>query len=197
MDLLNQDRSPLCNTRPQQILDPQVQRHLTHFSMITHGFGSPAIVAALTAVQVIQIYTILLKDLRILLQSLYFFTFCTLEMNCPNVREIQRDSIDHHSHRKKVWQFSEFWWLPCQTSTNNLTAWHPFEITRSVVVYLDNRRLSEKLIIVIVCLGEHLEWKVRLINWKSSFLELLERDPEVLGQDLPQHHPHLPGYEPD
>ena len=61
MDLLNQDRSPLCNTRPQQILDPQVQRHLTHFSMITHGFGSPAIVAALTAVQVIQIYTILLK----------------------------------------------------------------------------------------------------------------------------------------
>jgi len=51
MDLLNQDRSPLCNTRPQQILDPQVQRHLTHFSMITHGFGSPAIVAALTAVQ--------------------------------------------------------------------------------------------------------------------------------------------------
>ena len=52
MDLLNQDRSPLCNTRPQQILDPSIQRHLTHFSMITHGFGSPAIVAALTAVQV-------------------------------------------------------------------------------------------------------------------------------------------------
>ena len=52
MDLLNQDRSPLCNTRPQQILDPGIQRHLTHFSMITHGFGSPAIVAALTAIQV-------------------------------------------------------------------------------------------------------------------------------------------------
>ena len=51
MDLLNQDRSPLCNTRPQQILDPSIQRHLTHFSMITHGFGSPAIVAALTAIQ--------------------------------------------------------------------------------------------------------------------------------------------------
>ena len=51
MDLLNQDRSPLCNTRPQQILDPGIQRHLTHFSMITHGFGSPAIVAALTAIQ--------------------------------------------------------------------------------------------------------------------------------------------------
>ena len=51
MDLLNQDRSPLCNTRPHQILDPTIQRHLTHFSLITHGFGSPAIVAALTAIQ--------------------------------------------------------------------------------------------------------------------------------------------------
>ena len=52
MDLLNQDRSPLCNTRPQPILDPSIQRHLTHFSMVTHGFGSPAIVASLTAIQV-------------------------------------------------------------------------------------------------------------------------------------------------
>lgn len=52
MDLLNQDRSPLCNTRPQHILDGSIQRHLTHFSLITHGFGSPAIVAALTAIQV-------------------------------------------------------------------------------------------------------------------------------------------------
>ncbi|XP_046740158.1 transcription factor AP-2-epsilon isoform X1 [Diprion similis] len=51
MDLLNQDRSPLCNTRPSHILDPSIQRHLTHFSLITHGFGSPAMVAALTAVQ--------------------------------------------------------------------------------------------------------------------------------------------------
>ncbi|CAG7834920.1 unnamed protein product [Allacma fusca] len=50
-DLLNQDRSPLCNTRPQLLLDPSIQRHLTHFSLITHGFGSPAIVAALTAIQ--------------------------------------------------------------------------------------------------------------------------------------------------
>ena len=52
MDLLNQDRSPLCNTRPQPLLEPSVQRHLTHFSLITHGFGSPAIVAALSAIQV-------------------------------------------------------------------------------------------------------------------------------------------------
>lgn len=52
MDLLNQDRSPLCNTRPPHLLDPSVQRHLTHFSLISHGFGGPAIVAALTAIQV-------------------------------------------------------------------------------------------------------------------------------------------------
>ena len=52
MDLLNQDRSPLCNTKPTMILDESIQRHLTHFSLITHGFGSPAIVAALTAIQV-------------------------------------------------------------------------------------------------------------------------------------------------
>lgn len=51
MDTLNQDRSPLGNTRPQTILEPQMQRHLSHFSAITHGFGSPAVVASLTAVQ--------------------------------------------------------------------------------------------------------------------------------------------------
>lgn len=50
IDLLNQDRSPLCNSRPQPILDPSIQRHLTHFSLVTHGFGSPAICAALTGV---------------------------------------------------------------------------------------------------------------------------------------------------
>ena len=51
LDLLNQDRSPLGNTRPQIILDHSIQRHLTHFSLITHGFGSPALVAGMTAVQ--------------------------------------------------------------------------------------------------------------------------------------------------
>ncbi|XP_022818218.1 transcription factor AP-2-epsilon isoform X2 [Spodoptera litura] len=51
MDLLNQDRSPLCNTRPPHLLEPAIQRHLTHFSLISHGFGGPAIVAALTAIQ--------------------------------------------------------------------------------------------------------------------------------------------------
>ena len=52
MDLLNQDRSPLCNTRPQPLLDPAIQRHLTHFSMISHGFGTPAIVASMSAILV-------------------------------------------------------------------------------------------------------------------------------------------------
>ncbi|XP_021948627.1 transcription factor AP-2-epsilon [Folsomia candida] len=51
LDLLNSDRSPLCNTRPSPLLDPTIQRHLTHFSLITHGFGAPALVAALTAIQ--------------------------------------------------------------------------------------------------------------------------------------------------
>lgn len=74
MDLLNQDRSPLCNTRPQHILDSSIQRHLTHFSLISHGFGSPAIVAALTAIQVsllqriwqtkVKLYFLLLELLK-------------------------------------------------------------------------------------------------------------------------------------
>ena len=67
VDFLNQDRSPLCNTRPQPLLDPSIQvidpfpasdstsgsqRHFTHFSMISHGFGTPAIVAAMSAILV-------------------------------------------------------------------------------------------------------------------------------------------------
>lgn len=54
MTLLNKDRSPLCNTRPPPELEPIIQKPLTHFSLISHGFGSPAIVAALQAIQVIQ-----------------------------------------------------------------------------------------------------------------------------------------------
>ena len=30
-------------------LDPEVQKHLTNFSLITHGFGGPAMVAVLNA----------------------------------------------------------------------------------------------------------------------------------------------------
>ena len=111
MDLLNQDRSPLCNTRPQQILDPGVQRHLTHFSMITHGFGSPAIVAALTAVQV-----------------------STFGQNL----------------------FLSF------ANTTRFLFW--FEQSRLTIFFFVS--------------------------------ELLERDSEVFGQNVPQHHPHLLGHEP-
>ncbi|MBN3293779.1 AP2E factor, partial [Polypterus senegalus] len=50
-DLMAQDRSPLGNSRPSPILEPGVQSCLTHFSLITHGFGTPAICAALTAFQ--------------------------------------------------------------------------------------------------------------------------------------------------
>ncbi|CAF1305765.1 unnamed protein product, partial [Didymodactylos carnosus] len=50
-ELLSQDRSPLGNCRLNPVLDPSVQRHLTHFSLITHGFGSPAIVGAMAAFQ--------------------------------------------------------------------------------------------------------------------------------------------------
>uniref|UniRef100_W5MJ62 Transcription factor AP-2 gamma (activating enhancer binding protein 2 gamma) n=1 Tax=Lepisosteus oculatus TaxID=7918 RepID=W5MJ62_LEPOC len=50
-DLLTQDRSPLGNTRPAPILEPGIQGCLTHFSLITHGFGSPAICAAMTSLQ--------------------------------------------------------------------------------------------------------------------------------------------------
>lgn len=50
-DLLAQDRSPIGNTHPQPILEDSVQRPLTQFSSITHGFGTPAICAAMTALQ--------------------------------------------------------------------------------------------------------------------------------------------------
>ena len=51
-DLLAQDRSPLgTNSRLAPVLDVSIQRHLTHFSYVTHGFGTPAIVGAMSALQ--------------------------------------------------------------------------------------------------------------------------------------------------
>uniref|UniRef100_A0A8C0NIU6 Transcription factor AP-2 C-terminal domain-containing protein n=1 Tax=Canis lupus familiaris TaxID=9615 RepID=A0A8C0NIU6_CANLF len=50
-DLMAQDRSPLGASRPGLLLEPGVQGRLTHFSLLTHGFGGPAICAALTAFQ--------------------------------------------------------------------------------------------------------------------------------------------------
>ncbi|CAL8299158.1 unnamed protein product [Lota lota] len=51
MDLMSQDRSPLGGSRPTPCLEPTVQGSLTHFSLLTHGFGTPAICAALSAFQ--------------------------------------------------------------------------------------------------------------------------------------------------
>ena len=51
--MLNQDRSPPhYNPRAPMLLDPSIQRNLTQFSLITHGFGGPAIGAALTSFQI-------------------------------------------------------------------------------------------------------------------------------------------------
>ncbi len=51
VDLMSQDRSPLGASRSIPCLEPGVQSSLTHFSLLTHGFGTPAICAALSAFQ--------------------------------------------------------------------------------------------------------------------------------------------------
>ncbi|CAG0888783.1 unnamed protein product [Cyprideis torosa] len=51
MDTLNRDRSPLCHTSPPPLLPARVQEPMEVFSRLTHGFGTPAIVASLAAVQ--------------------------------------------------------------------------------------------------------------------------------------------------
>ena len=47
------DGTPLTSLERQSLaagpLDPDMQKHLTNFSLITHGFGGPAMVAALNA----------------------------------------------------------------------------------------------------------------------------------------------------
>uniref|UniRef100_A0A8C2VEB4 Transcription factor AP-2 gamma n=1 Tax=Chinchilla lanigera TaxID=34839 RepID=A0A8C2VEB4_CHILA len=50
-DLLNQDRTPNGNNRPTPVLEANIQNCLSHFSLITHGFGSQAICAAVSALQ--------------------------------------------------------------------------------------------------------------------------------------------------
>jgi len=51
-DLISQDRSPLgTNSRLTPVLDVTTQKHLTHFSLVTHGFGTPAIIGAMSALQ--------------------------------------------------------------------------------------------------------------------------------------------------
>ncbi|XP_014666166.1 PREDICTED: transcription factor AP-2-alpha-like [Priapulus caudatus] len=48
-DLFAKDRSPVGTARPQPILEPEIQKNLTHFSLLSHGFGPPALSAGLTA----------------------------------------------------------------------------------------------------------------------------------------------------
>jgi transcription factor AP-2 delta len=39
------------NNRLAPVLDVSIQRNLTHFSLVTHGFGTPAIIGAMSALQ--------------------------------------------------------------------------------------------------------------------------------------------------
>ncbi|KAM7328543.1 hypothetical protein ACRRTK_012635 [Alexandromys fortis] len=50
-DLLIQDRTPNGNNRPTPVLETNMQNCLSHFSLITHGFGSQAICVSVSAVQ--------------------------------------------------------------------------------------------------------------------------------------------------
>lgn len=96
MDLLNQDRSPLCNTRPQHILDPSIQRHLTHFSLISHGFGSPAIVAALTAIQVrVEIFKLYNYFFNISTINDFEYQFVHLANRNYRLQKFLSESLNH------------------------------------------------------------------------------------------------------
>ncbi|PIO60919.1 transcription factor AP-2, partial [Teladorsagia circumcincta] len=54
-DLLAADRTPLtpfvAPTRPLVVLDPSIQQHLSHYTLMTHGFGGVAMVAVLESVK--------------------------------------------------------------------------------------------------------------------------------------------------
>uniref|UniRef100_A0A914RV74 Transcription factor AP-2 C-terminal domain-containing protein n=1 Tax=Parascaris equorum TaxID=6256 RepID=A0A914RV74_PAREQ len=45
MEVLQLDRSPLLNNKPEPVLEENLQRPMTNFSLVTHGFGTPAILA--------------------------------------------------------------------------------------------------------------------------------------------------------
>lgn len=52
LDLLGRGAtSSVGNSRLQPILDPTIQRHLSKFSLITHNFGTAAMIAVLSAFQ--------------------------------------------------------------------------------------------------------------------------------------------------
>ncbi|MFH4980249.1 hypothetical protein AB6A40_006958 [Gnathostoma spinigerum] len=52
-EIINSDRSPVCGGQPPIILAPAIQQRLTHFSMLTHGFGNLAFLAVLDTISTI------------------------------------------------------------------------------------------------------------------------------------------------
>uniref|UniRef100_A0A7E4UYC0 TF_AP-2 domain-containing protein n=1 Tax=Panagrellus redivivus TaxID=6233 RepID=A0A7E4UYC0_PANRE len=46
--LLNMDRSPVCETNSTPVLEPSIQDPLSTYSMLTHGFGTPAVLVGMT-----------------------------------------------------------------------------------------------------------------------------------------------------
>ncbi|CAJ0573419.1 unnamed protein product, partial [Mesorhabditis spiculigera] len=50
-ELLQSDRSPMQNNQPDSLLDNGTQEALTGFSLSTHGFGTPAVLAAMNCLQ--------------------------------------------------------------------------------------------------------------------------------------------------
>uniref|UniRef100_A0A7I4XXH5 TF_AP-2 domain-containing protein n=1 Tax=Haemonchus contortus TaxID=6289 RepID=A0A7I4XXH5_HAECO len=54
-DLLAADRTPLtpfvAPTRPSVVLDPSIQQHLSHYTLMTHGFGGVAMVAVCESIK--------------------------------------------------------------------------------------------------------------------------------------------------
>ncbi|VDK43425.1 unnamed protein product [Anisakis simplex] len=48
MEVLQLDRSPLLNNKPNPVLGDCLQKPMTNFSLVTHGFGTPAILAGMT-----------------------------------------------------------------------------------------------------------------------------------------------------
>uniref|UniRef100_A0A914YQ21 Transcription factor AP-2 C-terminal domain-containing protein n=1 Tax=Panagrolaimus superbus TaxID=310955 RepID=A0A914YQ21_9BILA len=43
MNLLDMDKSPVCDQNPTPVLEPSIQDPLSTYSMLTHGFGTPAV----------------------------------------------------------------------------------------------------------------------------------------------------------
>ncbi|KAI1714261.1 transcription factor AP-2 domain-containing protein [Ditylenchus destructor] len=63
MELLKQDRSPIMDMKPEPIFDKEIQDQLSTFSMLTHGFGTPAILVGM------QMFCIILRFVRYLMLS--------------------------------------------------------------------------------------------------------------------------------